>query len=72
VLSVSSFVYLAFRRVFALILLRFRRRASKEIEILVLRHELEVLRRQQPRPRLEPKDRALLALLSRLLPRDRW
>ena len=57
---------------FALIVLRLRRRASKEIEILVLRHELEVLGRQHPRPRQEPKDRALLALLSRLLPRDRW
>ena len=65
-------MYLAFGRAFAPILLRLRRRASKEIEILVLRHELEVLRRQHPRPRLEPKDRALLALLSRLLQWDRW
>ena len=68
----SSFVYLAFGRVFALIPLRPRRRASKEIEVLVLGHELEVLRRQHPRPGLEPKDRALPALLCRLLPRDRW
>ena len=68
----SSFVYLAFGRVFALIPLRLRRRASKEIEVLVLRHEREVLRRRHPRPRREPEDRAPLALLSRLLPRDRW
>jgi putative transposase len=45
---------------------------SKEIDILVLRHELEILRRNQPRPRVEPADRAWLAALSRLLPRERW
>ncbi len=59
-----SFVYLAFRRVMQLLLLLLRSRDTKEVEILVLRHELEILRRQHPRPRLEPKDRALLAALS--------
>jgi putative transposase len=46
--------------------------AAKDLEILVLRHQLCVLRRQIPRPRLEPTDRALLAAISRVLPRARW
>jgi putative transposase len=69
---VWSFVYLALRRAFELILLCSRSAEAKEIEILVLRHELAVLRRQHSQPRLQPTDRALLAALSRLLPRARW
>jgi putative transposase len=46
--------------------------AAKDLEILVLRHQLMVLRRQTARPRLEPADRALLAAISRGLPRSRW
>jgi transposase len=46
--------------------------AAKDLEILVLRHQLAVLRRQTPRPKLEPADRALLAAISRVLPRARW
>jgi putative transposase len=46
--------------------------AAKDLEILVLRHQLTVLHRQVPRPRLEPADRALLAAVSRVLPRARW
>jgi putative transposase len=69
---VWSFVYLALRRSLELVLLCFRSAEANEIEILVLRHELAVLRRQHPRPRMHPKDRALLAVLSRLLPRARW
>lgn len=63
-----SFVYLAVRNLFALVWLLARRRRSKELEILVLRHELAILRRQA-QPRLTRADRALLATLSRSLPR---
>ena len=69
---VRSFVYLALKRLIELLLLCFRSSDAKEVEILVLRHELEILRRQQPRPRLSPRDRAWLSLLSWCLPRRRW
>ena len=46
--------------------------AAKDLEILVLGPQLAVLRRQTPRPKLEPADRALLAAVSRVLPRSRW
>jgi len=66
-------LYLVFGRLSAWLVLLGRSTASKDVEILVLRHEIAVLRRQLVRPRLSRADRAVLATLSRLLPRDlRW
>jgi hypothetical protein len=68
----SKFAYLILCRSIQLLALLARRDAAKDLEILVLRHQLAVLRRQAPRPRLEPADRAVLAAISRALPRTRW
>jgi putative transposase len=67
-----TFVYLVVRNLFALVWLLARPRRSKEFEILLLRHELAVLRRQSARPRLTRADRALFAALSRAVPRTAW
>ena len=66
------FLYLAVRRLVELLLILARSPDRKELEILVLRHELSVLRRRAGPARYEPRDRALLAALSRALPRCRW
>ena len=58
-----------FIRVCGWLLLLGRSSASKNAELLVLRHELAVLRRTKPRPRLDRADRAVLAALIRHLPR---
>jgi hypothetical protein len=55
-------------RPFALIVLRGRGKASKNVELVLLRHEISVLRRQTPRARLEPADRLIMAALARHLP----
>jgi hypothetical protein len=62
-------LYLIFRQVLGLVLLMGRMSASKDIELLVLRHEVAILRRTNPRPRLDWADRAILAALVRRLPR---
>ena len=49
-----------------------RKDRAKELEILVLRHELSILRRQVGRPHFEAHDRVLLAAFSRMLPRHSW
>ncbi len=68
---VISFLYLALRRFIELVALRPRSSQFKELEIVVLPHQLAILRRQVARPALQPADRAFLAAASRLLPRVR-
>jgi putative transposase len=65
-------VYLTLCRSIQLLALLARGDTAKDLEILVLRHQLTVLRRQVSRPRFEGADRALLAAVSRVLPRARW
>jgi hypothetical protein len=61
-------LYLIMVRVSGWLVLRGRSQASKDAEILVLRHEVMVLGRQVPRPRLDWADRAIVAALARRLP----
>ena len=64
-----SFLYLAFVRMLELIRLRGTDRDELAVEVIELRHEVVVLRRQVDRPMLRPVDRAILAELSRAIPR---
>jgi transposase len=65
-----SFLYLAFRALLGALVRSRRGLDLKDVELLVRRHELEVLRRQVERPKLKASDRALLAAAARHLPRS--
>ena len=69
---IFSVVYLVVRCLLGCLMVLARREASKDAELLVLRHENAVLRRQISRARYQPGDRLWLAALSRLIPRHRW
>ena len=64
-----SFLYFAFLRTMQILRLQRSSDSDLAIEVVILRHEVAVLRRQVARPALRPSDRALLAGLSRLIPR---
>jgi transposase len=66
-----SLCYWILRRLLELAVLALRSEGAKEIEIVLLRHQLHVLRRQVKRPDLKPHDRALIAAASRSLPKGR-
>src|SRR5947209_17590659 len=71
VMVARTLVFVIVRRVLGLVGLGSASDA-KDVEIAVLRHQLMVLRRQVARPRYTPQDRLVLAVLARLLPRERW
>src|SRR5437667_198216 len=67
-----SLCYVVLRWLLQLAVLHFRSNDLKELEIVVLRHELAILRRRSGRPAMTWTDRLFLAAASRLLPRLRW
>ena len=69
---IFSAVYLLVRRLLGCLMVLARREVSKDAELLVLRHQNAVLRRQIGRVRYQRADRLWLAALSRLIPRRRW
>ncbi len=69
---IFSVIYLLACRLLGCMMVLARREVSKDAELLVLRHENTVLRRQIGRVRYQPADRLWLSALSRLIPRRRW
>jgi len=65
----ASLVYLLLRQILQMLTQLARDGGAKDVELLVLRHQVAVLRRQVHRPNLQPADRVVLAASSRLLPR---
>jgi putative transposase len=63
-----ALIYAVAGRLLSLIVVRGRGEASKDVELVLLRHEVSVLRRQLPRPRLEPADRLIISMFARHLP----
>ena len=67
-----ALVYLFVRRVVRLVIGSSNELMSTEVEVVVLRHQLKVLKRRVGRPRLRRRDRLFMAAISRALPRARW
>jgi putative transposase len=67
-----ALVYLLLRRVVWLVARSSGESTDTEVELVVLRHQLNVLKRQVSRPRLRRRDRLFMAALSKALPRGRW
>jgi putative transposase len=67
-----TLAYAIIRFILSLVVVLVRGDVSKDVELLVLRHENAVLRRQVSCPRYESADRMWFAALSRLVPRRRW